>query len=89
MNATVFQTCHMARDFSGLPQLGVLDANSREVIGTAYDVETQRLFIASPDMLAALRLADEKLALLCVAVDGPTRTAIRSAIAKAEGRANG
>lgn len=42
-----------------------------------------RLIAAAPDMLSALHEADETLEKDGYAVDGPTRTLIRAAIAKA------
>lgn len=50
------QHCQLARDFdfSAGPSLGILDVETREVVGTACDASTRDMFVASPDMLAAL-----------------------------------
>jgi len=76
------QTCQLARDFdfAGGPDLGILDSDSREVVGTACDEATRALFIAAPDLLAALRL--------CVIRDKSLEhnVTVMSAIAAAEGR---
>lgn len=68
----------------------VLAGEGRQVEVVAYDVHGRTaeadaaLIAAAPDLLDALRLAEEWL--VSVGADGSPLTAVRAAIAKAEGR---
>ena len=78
------QKCQLVSDFSDWPPLGIFDVDSREVVGTACDVETRNMFIAAPTMLAALHLAVERLEINnCEGEEDSAIAELRAAIAKA------
>ena len=78
------QKCQLVSDFSDWPPLGIFDANSREVVGTACDAETRDMFVAAPIMLAALHLAVERLEINnCEGEEDSALVELRAAIAKA------